>query len=98
MHFTFRHEEDEVDPYHNQHQHHRNDNGNQQHYYQRQGRQLHPHHMVRQPRSRSAASLPIAGIDVQGGNSTHVLDFGGLFGHIFGPLAFPLGWQYLHLL
>ena len=64
MHFTFRHEEDEVDPYHNQHQHHRNDNGNQQHYYQRQGRQLHPHHMVRQPRSRSAASLPIAGVDV----------------------------------
>ena len=32
----------------------------------RQGRQLHPHHMVRQPRSRSAASLPIAGIDTVG--------------------------------
>ena len=32
----------------------------------RQGRQLHPHHMVRQPRSRSAASLPIAGLDTAG--------------------------------
>ena len=31
-----------------------------------QGRQLHPHHMVRQPRSRSAASLPIAGLDTAG--------------------------------
>ena len=57
MRSTLRHEEDEVDPYH----HHRNDNG--QHFY-RQGRQQHPHHMVRQPRSRSAASLPIGGVDV----------------------------------